>query len=66
MNELTELQKQVFERAREQLKQKDWFRGVCMDDFPSDFDIQRDGVETSATHVMLATAYWDCPDPFNP
>ena len=65
--ELTELQQQVFDRAYEILKDRPWFRGVCMDSFKTltDQDILREGVEEQAQDVAFETAMWDDPDFYN-
>lgn len=58
---MTELQEQVKERARLLLQDEPWFRGVCLDNFPTDEDIRRDGVDEHAQQVALETAMWDDP-----
>lgn len=63
---LSELQQQVFDHAKAWLEQKPWFKGVSMDDFPTDEEIKRDGVEDSAMGVVMNTAYWDASDFMNP
>jgi len=63
---MTPLQQEVVNRARERLKDKTWFRGLCLDGLWEDEDIQRDGVEAAATALAMETAMWDAPDFFNP
>ena len=60
---MTELQKMVVEKAREELKDEPWFTGVCIDLLKemSDEDIRRDGVEKAAEALVLDTMYWDAP-----
>ena len=58
-------QKAVFDKALQELQKKEWFRGVCTDDFPNDLEIQED-FEGAVTRVVMNTAYYDAPDFFNP
>lgn len=56
---LTGLQQQVYNLALFKLQLEPWFRGVCMNYFPTDEDIERDGVNTCADRVYWETHYWD-------
>lgn len=58
---LTTKQKKVYDKALSMLKHEKWYRGVCMDNFPTDKDIERDGTESCASDVFMETAYWDGP-----
>lgn len=65
MNDLTDLQKEVFEEAKRRLEHKSWYRGICTDlfkpqeDFGSDEKIREAGFETAVLAVCDDTAYWD-------
>ena len=59
MGQLTEKQEQVFDRAKQMLEGEEWYMGVCMDNFPSDQEIERNGIEESAQSVYCETASWD-------
>jgi hypothetical protein len=61
---LTELQQKVSDAAKEQLKEYKWFRGVCVNDFPSDQQISED-FEGAVTEVAMTTAMWDSNDFFD-
>ena len=62
---LSELQLKVFEAVVEWGADKKWFRGVSMDDFPSDQEITED-FDGAVQQVCMNTAYYDAPDFFNP
>ena len=51
----------VLKIAKEKLEKEDWFDGVCLDNFPTDQDIERDGIESCAESVYYETALWDAP-----
>lgn len=53
-------QEAVFARAKEILEQKPWFKGVCMDNFPEECDIEN--IEDEATGIAFETAMWDDPN----
>lgn len=55
---LTELQETVANTAKARLYKEPWFRGVCIDEMPSDEEIKAD-FEGAVTTVMLDTAYHD-------
>jgi uncharacterized protein YlaI len=59
MNNLTDLQQQVFDSAKKRLENKPWYRGVCMDCFPTDGEIMRHGVDECADRVIMETEQWD-------
>ena len=65
--ELTELQQQALDRAREIMQHEPWFQGVCLTELTqySDVDIQRDGIEEVAQALVFETAMWDDPDFFD-
>ena len=58
---LTPLQEQVKARALELVKNEPWFKGLCMDNFPEDHEITRDGIEEHAQQIVCDTAFWDDP-----
>ena len=64
--ELTELQKQACALARLQIEGKSWFRGLCLDNMPTDSEIFSMGLEDAATSIAFQTAYWDADDVMNP
>ena len=64
LDNLTDAQRKVYEEAKKRLQTKDWFCGVCLDDFPTDKMCIED-FEGSVVQVELGTAYWDAPDIFN-
>ena len=55
---LTKKQLVVFHAAKKQLEKEKWFKGVCIDDFPSDFEIDTD-FDGAMQTVILTTEYWD-------
>jgi len=59
--ELTEKQKEIFELARAKLEKKPWFKGVCLDDFPTDDEIEILGKEECVSIVVDETTLWDAP-----
>lgn len=59
MRELTDLQTKVFNEAKRRMQDKLWFSGVCMDNFPSHADIERDGFLASVDAVVMETEMWD-------
>jgi len=65
MAELTQLQQQVAAAVEEWGKDKPWFRGVCIEHFPTDKEIEED-LQGSIHAVCMSTAWWDAPDFFNP
>lgn len=60
---LSELQQRVFDAADGKFSSKPWYKGVCLDNFPSDEEIQED-FEGAVTSVYFETAMWDNPDFF--
>lgn len=58
---MTELQNKVFELALKKLEKESWFKGVCMDKFPTDESICKHGIESAVDDVWFETAYWDSP-----
>ena len=58
---LTEKQKAVADRVKEILKSRSWFKGVCVDDFPTDREIDED-FDGCVAQVEFVTAMWDQPD----
>lgn len=58
---LSENQEKVFEAAKAQLKEHSWYRGVCLDHFPTDKEIEEIGFDAAVSRVMTETAFWDAP-----
>lgn len=58
---LTKRQIRVFSHAKRWLKKKSWYRGVCMDNFPTDEEIKND-FRTSVFRVIVETQSWDNPN----
>lgn len=59
--ERTQKQQAVIEAAAAKLKKNSWFRGVCLDNLPSDEEIDREGFEEAVEALVLDTAFWDGP-----
>lgn len=64
MTELTPLQQKVFDAVKEWGSTKPWFRGVCMDNFPEDDEIESN-FDDAVTGVCFETAMWDDPNFYN-
>jgi len=58
---LTHLQQKVFDLAKARMKDQEWFRGVCINNFPTDDIIEQDGVESCVDMVEKITEYNDNP-----
>jgi hypothetical protein len=58
MNNLSPLQQKVFDAVIAWGQSKSWFRGVCMDNFPDDVEIQAD-FDEAVSAVCFETAMWD-------
>ena len=56
--ELSELQRKVFDAVIVWGDTKPWFRGVCMNNFPTD-DYIKDNFDGAVSGVCLETAMWD-------
>lgn len=61
MKDFSTKQNSVIEEARKRLKQYHWYRGVCLDDIPTDASILREGFEKAVQDVVLTTSFWDAP-----
>jgi hypothetical protein len=61
MTPLSPLQQQVVTEVEQQLGKKTWFKGVCMDHFPTDADIA-DNFDDAVSSVILETEMWDNHD----
>ena len=59
---LSEKQKEVFKAAKNSLQGKSWYKGICMDNFPTDKEIERDGIESAVQQVCMETEMWDAWD----
>ena len=55
----------VAAKVRECLQSEPWFRGVCINDFPTDLEIERDGFKSAVETVIMNTQYWDMPGLFD-
>lgn len=58
---LTRRQDAVFRKAKRILKRKPWYRGVCLDNFPSE-QTCKDKPRQAINSVMMETEYWDAPN----
>jgi hypothetical protein len=61
---LTENQNNVVNEARKRLKDKPWYRGICLDNVPTDSAIDAEGFEKAVQDVVLETSFWDNPSFF--
>lgn len=57
--ELTEKQRQVVEAAKAVLKKDHGLDRVCLEQLPSDAEIERDGVEEWVATLVIDTCYWE-------
>jgi len=57
---LSTKQNAVADKVRSILKGKTWFRGIAIDNFPSDDEIDAD-FDGCVSQVICETAYWDDP-----
>lgn len=57
---LTSKQNAVADKVRSILKDETWFRGIALDNFPSDDEIDAD-FDGCVSQVICETAYWDDP-----
>ena len=60
MTTFSEAQDRVFDEAYNRLKDKDWFKGVCCDDFPPT-KLCEEEFERAVNRVVDKTAMWDSP-----
>jgi hypothetical protein len=56
--EFTKLQQMVYDLAKAELETSDIY-AVCIDNFPSDEDINKNGVVESVHKVVDETWYWE-------
>lgn len=61
---LSESQQKVFDSARQKLKDKKWFRGICLDNFPDEQDC-KDNFDDCVAQVCFETEMWDDPNFLN-
>lgn len=61
---LSEKQEAVRKKVEAELSQYYWFNKVCLDDFPTDEEIDENFQEAVDT-VGIQTAYWDAPSIFD-
>lgn len=59
---LSILQQEVFNKAKKVLKVGNWYNGVCLYDFPTDEEIEKEGIDNAVSIVYSQTAYWDAPN----
>lgn len=62
---LTDKQQSLVLKVTEELQHKPWFKGVCLDNLPTDKEIDRDGEDVWIAQLTLDTEYWDNPNIFN-
>jgi hypothetical protein len=58
---LTEKQQQVFDIVKKRICNKPWFKGVCVDNFPTDKEIDED-FSSAVNMVEMETEMWDDPN----
>jgi len=56
---VTKLQEEAVEAAALRLKNKKWFRGVCLDNLPDDEEIERD-FNAAVDKIIMETQMWEC------
>lgn len=61
MKNFSDLQEKVITAAKEILQKYSWYSGVCVDNVPSDKEIELD-FEEAVQGVVFETAMWDDPD----
>lgn len=61
MKNLGENQIKVLEAAKQKIGTEVWFRGICMDNFPSEQDCIKD-FDGEVGGVVCETMYWDAPN----
>jgi hypothetical protein len=59
MRPLSNLQKEVISLARNRLEKYPWFMGVCLDNLPSDSEIEVIGLDEAVNQVVDTTFLWD-------
>lgn len=57
---LTEKQQQVFDTVKKRIEYEYWFKGVCVDNFPADEEIDKD-FSSAVNNVQMETELWDNP-----
>lgn len=57
----TPLQQKVFDLAKARMQDQEWFEGVCLNNFPTDDMIVKEGIEDCVDMVVIETEYWDNP-----
>lgn len=59
----TELQNKVVKAAKERIKNKPWYKGICCDalDGMTDEVINDCGFNDCVGELVLDTMFWDCP-----
>ena len=62
-DKLSKRQNEVFEAAKALLEKEPWYRGVCIDNFPSD-EICETDFDRAVSMVYVETAYHDDPSPW--
>ena len=58
---LTKRQNAILSKARRILKREPWYRGVCMDGFPSERTC-KEKPRQAIISIVMETAYWDAPN----
>lgn len=57
-------QEKVFAAALKKLQKKSWFKGICLDNFPSESYCQ-ESFEAAVSSVVYKTSMWDDPNFFS-
>lgn len=61
---LKENQTKVFKEAKKRLSKYNWFKGVCLDNFPEENDCANNFIDC-VNSVILETEMYDNPNFFN-
>ena len=60
MKQYSVRQKAAIQRAREQMQDQPWFRGVCLDKLPkNDRELKKQGFYNVVDALVCDTIYWD-------
>ena len=60
-SDLTTLQKEILEAAKDQLKNESWYRGICIDNIANDYEIIANR-KACIDALIFDTYYWDAPN----
>lgn len=54
-------QQEAVNLAKEKLKDKPWFEGVCIDNLPTEEEC-KENLEDAVNSIVFETCMWDAPD----